>query len=103
MICIDEVLTVGVFTAIQMSAHLLSAACDDIGHCPQMTGQHAGAEAVYVIRSVAAEYFRQLDHDTLKIGHQLIDGFYCHGLCFFSQMCVNTGGRRAFVAQPDLD
>jgi hypothetical protein len=27
-----------------------------------MTGQHAGAEAVYVIRSIAAEYVRQLDH-----------------------------------------
>ena len=74
-ICIGNVPAVRVFTAIQMSAHLLGAAVDDIVDCPVVTGQHAIPEAVYVIRSVAAEYFRQLDHGGLKICHQLIDGF----------------------------
>ena len=65
--------------------------------------QHVGAEAVDVIRSVAAEYIRQLDHCASKIGHQLIDGFYGHGLCFFSQMRVDTGSGRGAMAQPNLD
>ena len=103
MICIEEMLAVRVFTAIQLSAQLLSAAADNIAHCPMMAGQHFGAEAVDVIRSVAAEYFRQLDHGALKICHQLIDGFYGHGLCFFSQMRVDTGSGRAAMAQPGLD
>lgn len=103
MVCIDEMLTARVFTAIQMSAHLFCAAGDNIGHCLPVTGQHAGAEAIYVIRSVAAEYFRQLDHGVSKIGHQLIDGFYGHGLCFLGQVRVNTGSRGALVAQPHLD
>ena len=86
-----------------MPAHLFSATGDNILHCPLMAGQHFGAEAVDVIGSVAAEYFRQLDHDVLQIVHQLIDGFYGHGLCFFGQMRVNTGGTRAAMTQPGLD
>jgi len=96
-------LAVGVFTAIQVASHLFGAAADNIVDCPVVTGRHFGTEAVYVIGSVAAEYFRQLDHGALKIGHQLIDGFYGHSFCFFSQMRVDTGGGRATVAQPDLD
>ena len=96
-------LAVRVFTAIQMPAQLLGSAGNNIVDCPMVTGQHFGTEAVYVIGSVAAEYFRQLDHDVLQIVHQLIDGFYGHGLCFFGQMCVNTGGTRAAMTQPSLD
>ena len=96
-------LAVWVFTAIKMSAHLLGATGDNILHCPVVAGQHFGAEAVDVIRSVAAEYFRQLDHGALKIIHQLIDGFYSRGLCYFSQMRVDTCSGRATMAQPDLD
>ena len=94
---------VRVFTAIQMPAHLLGSATHNIVDCPVVTGQHAVPEAVYVIRSVAAEYFRQLDHGALKIIHQLIDGFYSRGLCYFSQMRVDTCSGRATMAQPDLD
>ena len=65
--------------------------------------QHAGAEAINVIGSVAAEYIRQLDHGALKIIHQLIDGFYGHGLCFFSQMRIEACSGRATVTQPDLN
>ena len=86
-----------------MSAHLFGATCDNILQCPVVAGQHAGAEAVNIIRSVAAEYIRQLDHGALKIVHQRIDGFYGHGLCFFSQMGVDTGSGRATMAQPILD
>ena len=103
MICIDKLLTVRIFTTTQMSAHLFGATCNDIVQCPVMTGQHAGAEAVYVIRSIAAEYIRQLDHGASKIAHQLIDGFYGLGFCFFSQMCVNTGSGWGAMAQPSLD
>jgi hypothetical protein len=74
-----------------MSTHLFGATCNDIVQCPAVAGQHAVAEALYVIRSIAAEYIRQLDHGALKIVHQLIDGFNGLGFCFFSQMCVNTG------------
>ena len=86
-----------------MSGHLFSAAYDNILHWPVVAGQHAGAEAVYVIKSVAAEYVRQLDHSALKIVHQLIDGFCGHGLCFFSQMRVDTSRARGAMAQPCLD
>ena len=103
MICIDKLLTARVFTTIQLSTHLFGATCNYIVQCPVMTGQHAGAEALYVIRSIAAEYIRQLDHGSLKIVHQLIDGFYGHSRCFFSQMCVNTSRARAAVTQPSLD
>ena len=96
-------LAVRVFTAIQVPAQLLGAAGDNIVDCPVVTGQHFGTEAVYVVGSVAAEYFRQLDHGELKICHQLIDGFYGHSLCFFGQMRVDTGSGWAAVAQPDLD
>ena len=68
-----------------------------------MTGQHAGAEAVYVIRSIAAEYIRQLDHGASKIVHQLIDGFYGLGFCFFSQVRIDTGSGRGTMARPNLD
>lgn len=95
--------TVRVFTTIQMSAHLLGSACDNILQCPMVTGQHVGAEAINVIGSVAAEYIRQLDHGASKIVHQLIDGFYGHGLCFFSQMRVDTSSGWGAMAQPDLD
>jgi hypothetical protein len=72
------------------SSHLFGTACDNIQQCPMVARQHAGAEAINVIGSVAAEYIRQLDHGALKIIHQLIDGFYGHGLCFFSQMRVDA-------------
>jgi len=103
MVCIDKVFAVRIFTTIQLSTHLFGATCNYIAQCPVMTGQHAGAEALYVIRSIAAEYVRQLDHGSLKIVHQLIDGFYGHSRCFFSQMCVNTSRARAAVTQPSLD
>ena len=103
MICIDNVLTVRIFTTIEMTTHLFGATCNDIVQCPAMAGQHAAAEALYVIRSIAAEYIRQLDHGALKIVHQLIDGFYGHSFGFFSQMCVNTGSGRGGMAQPSLD
>jgi hypothetical protein len=103
MVCINEVLAVRIFTTIQMSTHLFGATCDDILQCPAVAGQHAAAEVVYVIRSIAAEYVRQLDHGASKVFHQLIDGFYGHGFCFFRQMCVNTGSGRAGMAQPGLD
>lgn len=103
MVCIDKVLTVRIFTAIQMSAHLFGAAVDNITHRPAVAGQHLGAEAVNVFRSIAAEYFRQFDHGALQIGHHLIDGFYGPGFCFFSQMCVYTGRTRAAMTQPGLD
>ena len=103
MVRIDNVLAVRVFTAIQMPAQLFSAAADNIAHCPMMAGQHLGTEAINVIRSVAAEYIRQLDHGALKISHQLIDGFYGHSLCFLSQMCVNTCSGGCVMAQPSLD
>ena len=86
-----------------MSTHLFGTACNYIVQYPVMTGQHAGAEAIYVIRSIAAEYVRQLDHGASKIFHQLIDGFYGPGLCFFSQMCINTGSGWGAMAQPGLD
>ena len=86
-----------------MPAHLLGAAADNIVDCPVVAGQHAGAEAVYVIRSVVAEYIRQLNHGTSKLVHQLIDGFYGYVLCFFSQMRVDTSRGRAAMAQPNLD
>jgi len=86
-----------------MSAHLFGAAGDNIVHRPFVAGQYLGAEAVDVFRSIAAEYFRQLDHGALQIVHQLVDGFYGHGLCFFGQMRVNTGGTRAAMTQPGLD
>jgi len=103
MICIDKLFSVRIFTTIQLSTHLFGTTCNDIVQCPAMTGQHAGAEALYVIRSIAAEYVRQLDHGSLKIVHQLIDGFYGHSRCFFSQMRVNTSRARAAVTQPSLD
>lgn len=103
MVFINKVFTVGVFTTIQMTAHLLCAARGNILDCPIVTGQHPGTKAINVIRSVAAEYIRQFDHDALKIGHQCIDGFCGHGLCCFSQMRVNTGGARGAMSQPDLD
>ena len=79
-----------------MSTHLLGAAADNIVDCPVVTGQHARGKALYVFRSVTAEYIRQL-------GHQRIDGFYGHGLCFFSQMGVNTGGGWTAMTQPGLN
>ena len=103
MICIDKVLAVRILTTIQMATHLFGATCNDIVQCPAVAGQHAGAKALYVIRSIAAEYIRQLDHGSSKIVHQLIDGFYGHGFCFFSQMCVNTGSGWGGMAQPGLD
>ena len=103
MICIDNAFAVRIFTTIQMTTHLFGATCNYIVQCPTVAGQHAGAEAVYVIRSIAAEYIRQLDHGASKIAHQRIDGFYGHGFCFFSQMCVNTGSDWAAMAQPGLD
>jgi len=45
-----------------MATHLFGATCDYILDRPAVAGQHAGAEALYVIRSIAAEYVRQLDH-----------------------------------------
>jgi len=77
-------LAVRVFAAVQMPAHLLSAAADNIVYCPVVTRQHFRTEAINVIRSVAAEYIRQLDHCTLKVIHQSIDGFNGRGLCLFS-------------------
>jgi len=103
MICIDKVLAVWIFTTIQMSTHLFGATCNDILQCPAVAGQHLRTEAINVVRCVAAEYVRQLDHGALKIVHQLIDGFNGLGFCFFSQMCVNTGGGWAGMAQPSLD
>ena len=103
MVCIDKVFAVRIFTTIQLSTHLFGATCNYIVQCPVMTGQHAVAEAVYVIRSIAAEYIRQLDHGASKIAHQLIDGFDGPGLCFFSQMCINTGSGWGAMAQPGLD
>ena len=75
-----------------MSAHLFGATGDNIAYRPFVAGQYFGTEAVEVFRSIAAEYFRQLDHGALKIAHHLVDGFYGLGFCFFGQMCVNTGG-----------
>ena len=86
-----------------MPTHLFGTTCNDIVQCPAMTGQHAGTEAVYVIRPIAAEYIRQLDHGGSKIAHQLMDGFYGLGFCFFSQMCVNTGSGWGAMTQPCLD
>jgi len=86
-----------------MSAHLFSATCNDIVQCPVMTGQHGLAEALYVIRSIAAEYIRQLDHGASKLVHQLTDGFSGRSFCIFSQMRVYTGAVRAAVTQPCLD
>ena len=103
MICIEDMFAVRVFTAIQMSAHLLGAACDNILQCPVVAGQHLRAEAINVVRSVAAEYIRQLDHGSSKIVHQLIDGFCGHSFGFFSQMRVYTSCARAAVTQPGLD
>ena len=79
-----------------MSPHLLSAAADNILHCPVVAGGHPGTEAVDVIGSVAAEYIRQLDHGGSKIVHQRIDGFYPGSLCIIGQMGVDSSsGRRA--------
>ena len=103
MVCINDVFAVRIFTTIQMATHLFGATSNDIVQCPAVAGQHAAGEAVYVIRFIAAEYIRQLDHGTLKIVHQLIDGFNGLGFCFFSQMCVNTGSGWAGMAQPSLD
>ena len=103
MICIDKVFAVRIFTTIQMSTHLFGATCDDIVQCPTVAGQHLRAEAINVVRSIAAEYIRQLDHGRLKIVHQLIDGFNGLGFCFFSQVCVYTGRGWAAMAQPSLD
>lgn len=103
MICIDKLLTVGVFTTIQMTSHLFGATGNDIVQCPVMTGQHADAEALYVIRSIAAEYVRQLDHGALKIVHQFIECLYGQLLGFCGQMCIDTGGFWRAVPQPDLN
>jgi hypothetical protein len=103
MICIDKLLTVGVFTTIQMTPHLFCATGNDIVQCPVMAGQHAGAEALYVIRSIAAEYIRQLDHGALKIVHQFIECLYGQLLGFCGQMCIDTGGFWRAVPQPDLN
>ena len=103
MVGIEEMFTVRVFAAIQMPAHLLGAACGNIVQCPTVARQHVGAEALDVIRSVAAEYIRQLDHGASKIGHQPMDGIHCHGFGFFSQMRVDAGRGRGAVTQPDLD
>ncbi len=103
MIGIDKLLTVRIFTTIQMATHLFGTTCNDIVQCPVVTGQHAGAEAVDVIRSIAAEYIRQFDQGASKIAHQLIDGFDGSGLCFFRQMCINTGRGWGAMAQPSLD
>ena len=103
MVGIDDMFAVRIFTTIQVSTHLFGAACDNILQCPVVAGQHLRTEAINVVRSVAAEYIRQLDHATSKIVHQFIDGFYGHRLCFFSQMGVNTGSGRGAMAQPNLD
>lgn len=95
--------TVRIFATIYMPAHLFSSAGDNIVQCPQVAGQHLRTEAIDVVRSMAAEYIRQLDHGASKIVHQLIDGFDGHGFCFFSQMGVNTGSGRGGMAQPGLD
>ena len=86
-----------------MSTHLLGAAADNIVDCPVVTGQHARAKALDVVRSVTAEYIRQLDHDASKVIHQLIEGFDSHDLCVFGQMRVDTGSSRTTMAQPDLN
>ena len=103
MVCVNHLFAVGVFAAIQMPAHLLCTACDNVLDGPMVAGQHRRAKAIDVIRSVAAEYFRQFDHDPSKIGHQVIDGCYGRGLCRLRQMGVDTGGARGAVSQPDLD
>jgi hypothetical protein len=103
MIGIDQLFAVRILAGIQMSAHLFGATGDNILQCPLVAGQYLGTEAIDVVRSIAAEYVRQLDHGALKIAHQLIDGFDGHGLCFCSQMCVDTGSGRATMAQPSLD
>ena len=103
MVCIDDLLTIRIFTAIQMPAHLFGAAGGNIVNGSPMAGQHGSAEAINILWSVAAEYIRQLDHGTSEIGHQLIDGFDAHGFGLFSQMCVNTGSIGAAVAQPGLN
>ena len=103
MVGIDKLFTVRVLTAIQVPAHLLGAAGDNIMQRPPMTGQHVLTEAVNIFWSVAAEYIRQLDHGSSKIVHQLIDGFCGHSFGFFSQMRVYTSCARAAVTQPGLD
>ena len=103
MICIEYLLTIRIFTAVQMPAHLVGAAPRYIVYDPVVTGRHALGEAVYVSRSVEAQDIRHLDHDASKIGHQLIDGFYGRVHCIFCQMCVNTGRSRTAMAQPGLD
>lgn len=103
MIGIDDLFTIRIFTAIQVSAQLLCPACDDVVNGPTMTGQHAICEAVYVFRCVTAEYIRHFDHGASQLCHQLIDGFDAHGFGLFSQMRVDAGGVRAAVAQPGLN
>lgn len=103
MIGIDDLFAVRILAGVQMSAHLFGAAGDNVLQCPSMAGQYLGTEAIDVVRSMAAEYVRQLDHGSSKIVHQLIDGFGGVSLCFFSQMGVNTGRGRSAVTQPGLN
>ena len=103
MISIDQLFAGRILAGIQMSAHLFGATSDNILQCPLVAGQYLGTEAIDVVRSIAAEYVRQLDHGSSKIVHQLIDGFCGVSLCFFSQMGVNTGSGRRAVAQPGLN
>ena len=103
MVGIDDMFAVRIFTTIQLSTHLFGATCNYIAQCPVMTGQHADAEALYVIRSIAAEYVRQLDHGALKIVHQFIECLYGQLLGFCGQMCIDTGGFWRAVPQPDLN
>ena len=60
MICVDDLVTIRIFTAIQVSAQLLCPACDDVVNGPPMSVQHAITEALYVLRCVTAEYIRHL-------------------------------------------
>jgi hypothetical protein len=69
---------------------------------PAVAGEHLRTEVIIVVRSLAAEIVRQLDHGISKVFHQLIDGFYGHGFCFFNQMCVNTCCGWGAMAQPSL-